>query len=345
MPGTCQWILGHPTFASWFNDAESSLLWLKGHPGCGKTVLASFLAQHLKDRHTSDAACDVWVYFCDDKVKKQKDAKNILLGIIHQIVRRHHSLVRVVQKVFERQGPTLIQSFAALWETFFQLMEHSKSSLTYIIIDALDECDHVTCHQLLQSINELTRHSLFSNGSGKRIKFLLTSRPTLNEPYTIPRRAQKQQISIDENQEGYSNDLQTFIAKTVEEISRRRQCSIEMEEYLLRTLSSKADQTFLWIHMVLASLEHSPLASMKDFHNIISNIPQDLQKTYLSFLDRIPSDHRSTALRLLKLLMASSRPLNWTRSTLRSQSMPHTVNRRASITTVRRQCHIQHKAS
>ncbi|KZL70980.1 ankyrin repeat protein [Colletotrichum tofieldiae] len=309
MQGTCQWILGHPMFASWCKDVESSLLWLTGHPGCGKTILASFLAQHLKDSNPHDKTSDVWVYYCDDKIEKQKDAKNILLGLIHQIVHRHHNLVRHVRKVFERQGPTLIQSFAALWETFLQTVEHSKSNLTYIIIDALDECDRETCQLLLQSISELAQHSLNSKDGGKRIKFLLTSRPTLSEPYTILRRVQKQQICIDENQEGYCKDLQIFVANRVEEISRRRRCSTEMEEYLLQTLLSKADQTFLWIHVVLASLENSPLASMKDFQNILSKIPPDLQTTYLSFANSIHLDHRSTALRLLKLLVACSRPL------------------------------------
>ncbi|KAK2005460.1 ankyrin [Colletotrichum eremochloae] len=309
MQGTCQWILGHPIFTSWCQDVESSLLWLTGHPGCGKTTLASFLAQHLKDSHPYDMTSEVWIYFCDDKIQKQKNAKNVLLGLIHQIIHHHRNLVRHVRKVFERQGPTLIQSFAALWETFLQIVEHSKSSLTYIIIDALDECDRETCQLLLQSISELGQHSLNPTNGGKRIKFLLTSRPTLSEPHTILRQVQKQQIFIGENQEGYSQDLQTFVAKRVEEISKRRKCSAETEEYLLQTLLSKADQTFLWIHVVLASLENSPLVSMKDFQNVLSKIPPDLQATYLSFINSIPLDHRSTALRLLKLLVACSRPL------------------------------------
>ncbi|KAI5919945.1 ankyrin repeat-containing domain protein [Camillea tinctor] len=306
--GTCQWIMDHPLFRSWLEKAENSLLWLTGHPGCGKTVLSYSLARSFEELKTSHTSRNVLVYFCDDKVNNQKDAKSILISLIFQIVHRHRSLIRHVRKVFDIQGPSIVQSFSSLWNIFLRLLKDPKSGLIYVIIDALDECEAVSCHQLLESIYELVGISDPNTGDGNHIKFLLTSRPSLELAYTDINKV-PHHISIDEGQPGYYEDLRIFIQQRVEEIALKRKYSIEVKDFLLQALYAKADQTFLWIHMVLEAVENSLLSSIKDFRDIMTKIPPTLETTYLDFLSAIPSDHQETALRLLKLVLASSRPL------------------------------------
>ena len=48
VPGTCTWFLEHPKFKVWRSESSSSLLWLSADPGCGKSVLASFLVEELQ---------------------------------------------------------------------------------------------------------------------------------------------------------------------------------------------------------------------------------------------------------------------------------------------------------
>ncbi|PSN67501.1 hypothetical protein BS50DRAFT_393364 [Corynespora cassiicola Philippines] len=57
--GTCDWIYNSSTFQTWLNQEDSSVFhqkppmlsrsvfWIRGNPGCGKTVLASSIIQHL----------------------------------------------------------------------------------------------------------------------------------------------------------------------------------------------------------------------------------------------------------------------------------------------------------
>ncbi|KAI0598549.1 hypothetical protein F4775DRAFT_592269 [Biscogniauxia sp. FL1348] len=307
--GTCQWIMSHPVFQSWLEKAGNSLLWLTGHPGCGKTVLSYSLARSFEELKTSQISRHVLVYFCDDKVNNQKDAKSVLISLIFQIVRRHHSLVRHVRKVFDIQGPSIIQSFSSLWSIFLRVLNDPKSGLLYVIIDALDECERVSCHQLLDSIYELVGVSGQNTGGGNHIKFLLTSRPSLKLAYTDISQT-PYQILIDEGHPGYYQDLRIFIQQRVEEIALKRKYPAEVKDFLLQALYSKADQTFLWIHMVLASVENSLLSSIKDFRDIMARIPPTLETTYLDFLSAIPPDHQETASRLLKLVLASSKSLN-----------------------------------
>lgn len=304
--GTGQWIHSHPLFISWLEKRDSALLWLTGHPGCGKTMLAFSLAQYFEEVRDTTAPQQALIYFCDDKISKQKDAKAVLAGLIFQIINSHRSMIRHVRRVYELQGPSMIQSFSSLWSILLRILKDPKAGFLYIILDALDECEDETRHQLLEAIFDF----LHSSRNSSQVKFIITSRPFLQQSYANNSQALLSQISIDENQAGYVADLQKFIQRRVEEISLKRRYPSEVKEFLLQTMSSKADQTFLWIHVVLASVEKSLLTSMKDFRNIVAKIPPDLEQTYWRYLSAIPADHQDDASHLLKLLLASSRPLH-----------------------------------
>ncbi|KAI1176886.1 hypothetical protein F4777DRAFT_587643 [Nemania sp. FL0916] len=288
--GTCQWILVHPLYISWFDKAENALLWLTGYPGCGKTVMSFWVAGQLENEFPN-----VLVYFCDDRINTQRDARAILIGLIAQLVHRHRAM-----------GANVLSSFSALWSIFEKMISDLKSSTLYIIIDALDECEGSSCRELLGSIHDLVNASNYIAGSSGRVKFMVTSRPTLGQPYNYLR---EHQFAIDEQQPGHEEDIRIFIQKRVEEITHRNSCSEASKTFLLEALLPRADQTFMWIHMVLASLERSPLASIHDFRNIITKLPPDLENTYIDFVSAIPSHYQNSASQLLRLLFGSPRTL------------------------------------
>ncbi|OKL60830.1 hypothetical protein UA08_03749 [Talaromyces atroroseus] len=44
--GTCEWFTKHATFKAWQEARVSQMLWVSAGPGCGKSVLAKYLADH-----------------------------------------------------------------------------------------------------------------------------------------------------------------------------------------------------------------------------------------------------------------------------------------------------------
>ncbi|CAM1505855.1 Fc.00g114920.m01.CDS01 [Cosmosporella sp. VM-42] len=205
--GTLQWILSHPFFVSWAEGPDNSILWLTGHPGCGKTTLSLFLSQYLEE---SSLRREVYTYFCDGKANTQKDAQKILLGLIFQIVCQHRTLIRHIKTVYELYGSSMVHSFSALWAIFVNVLRDPKPGPLYIIIDALDECEPVSCQHLVDSIHKLVRTSAPPIGDEKPVKFMFTSRPSLQflpeDDYLTGRR-----IPIDEGQAGHDEDIRTFI--------------------------------------------------------------------------------------------------------------------------------------
>lgn len=307
--GTCQWIRNHPLFLSWFEGTGNSLLWLTGQPGCGKTMLSHSLARQLEE-----LSQNVLVSFCDDKVSMQKDAKSILISLVAQLVQKNRKMVRHVQKVFQvpyGQGvsSSSLNSFSALWTVFESIVKDLKPGPMYIIVDALDECERSSCDDFLKSIRELVGTPMSEPGSSTHVKFLLTSRPALGQAYIVRESLEKHHLPIDQGQPGYEKDIRVFIQQKVEEISVTRRCTQEVKSFLVQALSSRADQSFLWIHMIIAKLEQSFLASANDFQDIIGKLPPDLETMYLGFVTSIPLEHQESASQLLQLLLASAKPL------------------------------------
>jgi predicted ATPase len=67
LEGTGLWFVHGSAFGQW-KQQLSSLLWLHGIPGCGKTVLSSTTIEHLKQNPT----CRVLLYFYFDFSNTQK---------------------------------------------------------------------------------------------------------------------------------------------------------------------------------------------------------------------------------------------------------------------------------
>ncbi|KAH8900458.1 hypothetical protein GQ53DRAFT_128407 [Thozetella sp. PMI_491] len=305
--GTCNWILGHPKFTSWATDSATTLLWLTGHSGCGKTVLSTFLANHLEQVVPERGDAQVCIYACDDKVTRQKDAKSILQSFIYQIIRHHRSLVKYVKAVFEVQGPNLARSFSSLWNIFVRVASDPKSGTVYIILDAIDECAEDSRRLLLESIKDLIYGSELSGTPQSSIKFLLTSRPTISNSSTAP--FVDSCVAIDESQHMLEADVRLVIHNKINELAKICGYDEKMKMDLEQTLYSKAGRTFLWVHMILKALETSVLHSQKDIQTIIDHLPSDLEETYASFLGNIPERHRLDGIKLLNLALGSSQPL------------------------------------
>lgn len=278
-------------------------MWLTGHPGCGKTVLSYSVAKRLE----SDGE-HVLVYFCDNKVTAQQDAKAVVAGLISQLVHRNRSLIRHIRREFEFSGASMIQSFTILWSVFKSMIKDLEGTSLYVVIDALDECETSSRQYLRSAVKSLVDNSS-SDDFSRNVKFFFTSRPMLDIAEGL-KGAMCHRLPLEDGETGYVDDLQQFTHQRVDEIALKHRFSDRTKSHLLETLLARADGTFLWIHMVLSSLEESFLSSVSDLDTIISTLPPSLESTYSGFLADIPKGNQATAHRLLRLMLAGSRPLH-----------------------------------
>ena len=114
--GTCSWFLQNQKYRHWLETQGSSLLWASGDPGCGKTVLSSFLIDELKGNEAQPSPWTICFFFCDDKIEAQRDAKAILRGVIHQLFKFNRVLISHAIRLFESDGLQMVNQLGTLWK-------------------------------------------------------------------------------------------------------------------------------------------------------------------------------------------------------------------------------------
>ncbi|KAF4985638.1 hypothetical protein FDECE_16421 [Fusarium decemcellulare] len=67
--GTCEWILSHEKWHRWDSLRQSALLWITADAGCGKSVIAKFLAYHFLSREETRREKHVCYFFFKEGLK------------------------------------------------------------------------------------------------------------------------------------------------------------------------------------------------------------------------------------------------------------------------------------
>ncbi|KAM0247351.1 hypothetical protein ACHAQJ_009885 [Trichoderma viride] len=169
-----RWILKHGDFQQWRDDERSRLLWIKGDPGKGKTMLLCGIMNELSsETRLEDQKANTLLsyFFCQAADSRINSATAVLRGLIYLLVEQQPLLVSHIQKKYKHKGETLfndVNAWAALSDIFSSMLKDASLGRVYVIIDALDEC--VTdLPKLLDFIN--TKSSLFP-----RIRWMVSSR-------------------------------------------------------------------------------------------------------------------------------------------------------------------------
>ncbi|KAI4130709.1 MAG: hypothetical protein LQ338_001610 [Usnochroma carphineum] len=261
------------------------------------------MVHHLTAESPRSVVCR---FFCDGNIDGQRDATSLLQSLIFQIIDRRRRLVRLVRRASNSGGLQVLRQVDSLWALFVRLIRTAKIGEVDIIIDAIDECDDKTQSLFARRIAELIKLD-----SSTLIKFIITSRPNTPAAFALDAESSRLvKLSLEENQDIIGRDVNMVIHHRLEMLVRRGGCIPSAREYLERTLVSKADRTFLWITLVLQLLEQRRvLSTKKDVMKIVDHLPPDLSSVYQHLLLSIPEDDRALASRILRTVLASSRPL------------------------------------
>jgi hypothetical protein len=173
-----RWILENSEFQRWHNDKQSRLLWIRGDPGKGKTMLLCGIINKLEETAAASASSAsasssylLSYFFCQATDSRINSATAVLRGLIYLLANRQRDLLKHVQGKYDDAGKELFvdtNAWFALSEIFTNILQDPGLDSAYLIIDALDEC--VTgLPQLLQFINE-------TSPVCPRVKWIISSR-------------------------------------------------------------------------------------------------------------------------------------------------------------------------
>ncbi|KOS39496.1 hypothetical protein ACN38_g9662 [Penicillium nordicum] len=85
------WILRHPQFQHWRDSNDSQILWIKGDPGKGKTMLlCGFIDELRPTTKLADSQAKTFLsfFFCQATVPKLSNAHAVPCGLIYMLVKQ-----------------------------------------------------------------------------------------------------------------------------------------------------------------------------------------------------------------------------------------------------------------
>ncbi|PWW75243.1 hypothetical protein C7212DRAFT_358351 [Tuber magnatum] len=297
--GTCIWVTKHVKYEEWLEKKGLGLLWLSADPGCGKSVIASFLVGHLREIRKDAIVC--YFFFKDDN-EEQRSATFALCAILHQLFGKNEPLHRYALEEFRLKAERFTGEMDALWGILVNAAADRECGDVICVVDGLDECESKTRGQLIGRMTAL----FGSQTSDTPLKFLVTSRPYheiemgLGSPTTTIRLKGEGEVS------SITADVNRVIEKGIEEL----ESYWEQRGWLgnLRNLLElSADRTFLWVSLVLEILKECEDGSLEEFTEIATSVPRDLPQVYTKILDK--TKNPGGARQVLRIVVAAARPL------------------------------------
>jgi hypothetical protein len=97
-----RWVLDNITFRQWQKDEYSRLLWVKGDPGKGKTMLLCGVIDELQSSMPRSAFLSY--FFCQATDTRINSATAVLRGLLYMVVQQQPSLVSHIRKKHDHAG-------------------------------------------------------------------------------------------------------------------------------------------------------------------------------------------------------------------------------------------------
>jgi hypothetical protein len=141
----CSWILSDAAFTDWYHRDDTRILWIHGDPGKGKTMMMLTIICKIERRIIANGRLDLLAFFfCQKTDHELNTILSVLRGLIYMLIRQEVPLMRHLRKKYDDTGSKLFEGPSALYallQVLSDMLQDSKLSRVYVMIDALDERD------------------------------------------------------------------------------------------------------------------------------------------------------------------------------------------------------------
>ncbi|KAF3195009.1 hypothetical protein TWF106_005914, partial [Orbilia oligospora] len=302
-PRTCEWVITHELFKDWQESESSRMLWISADPGCGKSVLAKYLIDHILTTTQTRTTC---YFFFKDNPEDQSSIVNALCCILRQLFQQKATLLsETIVKRFEVDGE-LYSSFIDLWDVLLSAAKDKNAGEIVCILDAIDECED---HGMPQLANGL--YKLYGAERNSNLKFLITSRPYIKiERSFQPLMASLSLIRLSGESETeitkISQEIDFFIAARVRAIGEELDLESGEKHLLQQRLRRVPNRTYLWVHLTLNLIKDTIEIGETEIDRLTSNLPKTVDEAYERILYKAD---KKKARKLLHIVTAAARPL------------------------------------
>ncbi|KAF4957104.1 hypothetical protein FGADI_3323 [Fusarium gaditjirri] len=295
LEGTSQWLFDSPIFQQWHHGRDDGILWIRGVPGTGKSVLASRLIHQL-----SSEQCPILYFFFRHTIQSNHRPESALRDWLAQALPFSPPLQLALKSLIFR--PICLDfvddlSLVELWH-LVRLALRGMAKV-YCVVDALDEMDTNTLETFLQLIDQL------GNMHPDRIKLIITSRPIPTIEKMV-RNLRLLDIRLDKK--AINPDILTYLEHRLAASKLSPEARVAVKDAVFQ----KAEGLFLYAKLTMDKIAGLQNESEAGILESIDKMPVNLSVMYKNLLrehmDRTGLPEGLQML-VLKLVTHATRPL------------------------------------
>ncbi|PHH55605.1 Vegetative incompatibility protein HET-E-1 [Ceratocystis fimbriata CBS 114723] len=260
-----KWIISHSSFEQFRKGSESQILWIKGDPGKGKTMLLCGIIDELTLENSSTLS----YFFCQDTSNQHNTATSVLRGLIYHLARYNPWLIKHVREKHDYKGELFKTEtpWHDLCDILTAMVNDPSLKNVILVVDGLDECS-VDRRKLLEFITEPSQ-----------AKWIVSSRNWLDIEDVLDDAEHKVKIHLELNQDSVSAAVDSFIEFKVDQLTRKKKCDDANKAAILEYLKTNSNGTFLWAALVCHELSNS---QVRNWHilDTMKSLPPGLDPLY-----------------------------------------------------------------
>lgn len=295
-----RWILENEDFQQWRHVGEHQVLWIRGDPGKGKTMLICGIVDELEGKMPAQYLLSY--FFCQATDSRINNATAVLRGLLYMLLDQQPSLVSHIERQHRHAGRALfedVNSWVALSEIFSNILRDARLTSIVFAVDGLDEC--------IIDLPKLLHFIACNSSRSRRVKWLVSSRdwPSIQEPLSKVERMLG--LPLELNASSVSEAVQFYIRNKVDQLAWEKNYDAALKEDVLHHFLSNADGTFLWVALVCESLRPVPPRYVR---SRLNDFAPGLDKFYERMMDQInESPIKSECHHILATVALTFRPV------------------------------------
>lgn len=297
MPGTCAWIIHNEAFNLWVSDKyrKPRLLWVHGNAASGKSILSSFIVDHLVQLGLT---CSYFFVRFNDGKKRSPNV--ILRTLAYQLALQIPDYAEKLRHIEAATTDVKAAQFRTVWQWLFRqaLLQTTREEPVYLVIDGLDEAEKAS--EIVRLFADLQTASI-------PLRVLIVSRKT-HEISSAWLKLGRQLHTDSIRTEGSRDDFHRYIEQEMDVAG-----DSEYKDIVTKKLLERARGNFLWIHLAVQKVNNCH--TIAKVEEALVDLPAGMESLYDRMAASVEtrSSHDTQAI--------SRRILGWATCTQRSLSI------------------------
>lgn len=324
-----RWVLENTDFKRWRTGDDDRLLWIKGDPGKGKTMLLCGIIDEIKESSKNTTLLSY--FFCQSTDSRINNATAILRGLLYMIISEKPALISHIQSISNDSGGTAfedINAWVALSGIMTKVLKDPALDRSIIVIDALDECT--------EGLSKLLDFIVQISTGPYPVKLVVSSRNLPHIESHLARTQNKDTLSLEMNATMVSHAVGLYITHKVDQLAQQSSYDQKTRDAVQNHLISNAQDTFLWVALTCQSLER---VSKPNVMRKLITFPPGLNALYARMIEQINnSDDAILSKDILACVTTVYRPIKLAELTVLVQNLHGLIGDYGSVREVVNSC-------